>query len=124
MKTTALVAVGGLVGSVLRFWIGGAVQQISQSRFPFGTLFVNIAGSFVLGLVMYLVLERQVLSNDARSLLAIGFCGGFTTMSTFSYETVLLIRQGDPALSAIYVAVTLVSCTSAVWLATWLAGRA
>src|SRR6185369_328506 len=83
---TLLVSLGGLVGSVARYWLSGFVQQVSGGEFPLGTLAVNVLGSFVLGLVMALSLERGVVSPNARILLSVGLCGGFTTMSTFSYE--------------------------------------
>src|SRR5215467_9741450 len=82
---TLLVAVGGLIGSVARYLVAGWVQNLNGSEFPLGTLAVNVSGSFILGMVMTLALERGLLSADIRVLLSTGFCGGYTTMSTFSY---------------------------------------
>src|SRR5262249_44827802 len=78
LTRTLLVALGGLVGSVARYWLSGVVQQASGGEFPLGTLAVNILGSFVVGLVMALSLERGVIPANARILLATGLCGGFT----------------------------------------------
>lgn len=122
MYRTLLVAVGGLVGSVGRYWIAGWVQNMNGSAFPFGTLAVNVLGSFILGLVMALALERGLLSADVRILLGTGFCGGFTTMSTFSYETLALLQYGSPADALSNVGLTLVTCLISVWLGT-LTGR-
>ncbi|HVM97043.1 MAG TPA: fluoride efflux transporter CrcB [Candidatus Acidoferrales bacterium] len=116
MLRSSLVAIGGLLGSLARYWLSGYVQQFSGSGFPFGTLVVNILGSFILGVVGALSLERGLLSQDARLFLGVGFCGGFTTMSTFSYETVALLRDGT-FLSAFWnVSATIVSCFTGVWL--------
>ena len=116
MTRTLLVAIGGLVGSVGRSWLGGLVQLASGGEFPLGTLAVNVIGSFIVGLVMALSLDRGVVPANVRILLTVGFCGGFTTMSTFSYETVALLRDGQLALALSNVAATIVSCIEAAWL--------
>jgi CrcB protein len=113
---TVLVAVGGLIGAVARYWLAGVVQRLSGASFPAGTLAVNLLGSFVLGTVMVLSLERGLIDADVRTLLAVGVCGGFTTMSTFSYETLALLRDGETALAMGNVGVTVVGCVGAVWL--------
>jgi CrcB protein len=112
----ALVALGGLVGSVARYWLAGLVQNLADSGFPSGTLAVNVAGSFVIGLVMALSLERGLIDDDLRILLATGFCGGFTTMSTFSYETLFLVRDGERLLALGNVGLTLAACFGATWI--------
>ena len=111
-----LVAIGGLVGSVARYWLSGVVQNLTDHGFPSGTLAVNILGSFVIGLVMTLSLERGLLDDDLRILLATGFCGGFTTMSTFSYETLALLRDGEQLLALGNVGATFAACLGAVWV--------
>jgi fluoride exporter len=117
VRSALLVAVGGMIGSVARYELAGFVQRLTESPFPMGTLCVNVGGSFILGFVMALSLERGVLGADARLLLGTGFCGGFTTMSTFAYETMALTRQGDIVYAAFNLVATLVSCLAAVWLA-------
>jgi CrcB protein len=116
MSRTALVALGGLVGSVARYWLAGLVQRLAGSHVPLGTLAVNELGSFLLGLVMMLSLERGVLGPSTRLFLAVGVCGGFTTMSTFSFETMALLRDGEGALALGNVLVTVLACGVAVWL--------
>jgi CrcB protein len=112
----ALVALGGLVGSLARYWLAGTVQNLADHDFPSGTLVVNIIGSFVVGLVMSLSLDRGLVNEEVRILLTTGFCGGFTTMSTFSYETLALLRGGARLLALGNVGATLVTCLGATWL--------
>jgi fluoride exporter len=112
---SVLIAIGGLVGSLARYWLSGAAQTLTGAGFPSGTLVVNVLGSFVIGLVMALSLDRGVIDDDLRILLTTGFCGGFTTMSTFSYETLALLRDGEQLLALGNVGVTLAACLGAVW---------
>lgn len=116
MFRTALVGLGGLVGSLARYWLAGTVQAWTEAGFPFGTLTVNVVGSFIVGLVMVLSLERGLLNAEMRLLLAVGVCGGFTTMSTFSYETMALLRDGEVMLALGNVGATIMVCFFAVWL--------
>jgi CrcB protein len=111
-----LVALGGLVGCVARYWLAGVVQRLGDHGFPSGTLTVNILGSLVIGLVMSLSLERGLVDESLRILLTTGFCGGFTTMSTFSYETFVLLRDGEHLLAIANTGVTFAACLGAVWL--------
>lgn len=116
MSRTLLVGLGGLIGSLARYWLAGAAQRLAGSSFPLGTLAVNGIGSFAVGLVMALSLERGILSAEMRLLLAVGVCGGFTTMSTFSYETMALLRDGDILAAFANLSTTIVVCFLAVWL--------
>jgi CrcB protein len=116
MSRTILVGLGGFIGSIARYWISGLVQNLAGPTFPFGTLVVNIAGGFLLGAVLVLSLERSLIGPDLRLLLAVGVCGGFTTMSTFSYETIELMRDGELLASFWNVTATVVACCAAVWL--------
>jgi CrcB protein len=116
MWRALLVGLGGFIGSVARYWVSGLVQGITGPTFPFGTLAVNVLGSFMLGLVLSLSLERGLIAPDLRLLLTVGVCGGFTTMSTFSYETVELMRDGELLASVWNVTGTVVTCYAAVWL--------
>ena len=111
-----LVALGGLVGCVARYWLSGVVQRLGDHGFPSGTLVVNILGSLVIGVVMSLSLERGLVDESLRILLTTGFCGGFTTMSTFSYETFVLLRDGEHLLAIANTGVTFAACLGAVWL--------
>jgi len=116
VSRTLLVGLGGLIGSLARYWLAGAAQRLAGSSFPLGTLAVNGIGSFAVGLVMALSLERGILSAEMRLLLAVGVCGGFTTMSTFSYETMALLRDGDILVAFANLSTTIVVCFLAVWL--------
>lgn len=116
LTSTVLVAIGGLLGSVLRYWLTVLVQSFTGAAFPFGTLVVNVAGSLAIGVVMSLALDRGLLDDNLRVFLTTGFCGGFTTMSTFSYETLALARDGEQLLALGYVGATLATCLAAVWL--------
>ena len=113
---TILVALGGIVGCVARYWLSGVVQRLGDHGFPSGTLAVNIVGSLLIGVVMTLSLERGLVDERLRILLTTGFCGGFTTMSTFSYETFALLQDGEHLLAIGNTGVTFAACLGAVWL--------
>ncbi len=96
MKSALLVALGGAAGSVLRWLVGGWVHAASPtSTFPWGTFTVNALGSFAIGALLGLALERALVSPAVRLLLVTGVLGGFTTFSGFSYETLQLVRDGQ-----------------------------
>jgi CrcB protein len=95
IKTLLLVGAGGFLGSISRFLASRFMQNNFPSAFPFGTLFVNITGCFLLGLI-YGISERSSLVNPGWKLfLTVGFCGGFTTFSTFANENLAMLRDGD-----------------------------
>ena len=96
----AAVAVGGAAGSVARYVLGMMVQRLG-SGLPFGTLFVNVTGSFALGLLATWLFTRGTLP-EVRLLLTIGVCGGYTTFSTFAYESALMLQDGRLARFALY----------------------
>jgi CrcB protein len=91
---TLLVAIGGAIGSVGRYLIGGWVQSLAGTGFPAGTFFVNVTGSLIIGVILGLV-ERGALSSQARLLLAVGLMGGYTTFSSFSYDNLGLLQTGE-----------------------------
>ena len=106
--TLVLVALGGAVGSVLRYLTDRRVQLWRDSPFPFGTLTVNVAGSFVLGFLSGWLLHGAEPSS-VRALVAVGFCGGLTTFSTFGYETVRLFLEKTRLYAVLNVVVTVVA---------------
>lgn len=116
MARALLVGLGGFLGSVGRYWVAGRVQSWASSDVPLGTFAVNVAGSLLLGLLLSLSLDRGLLGPELRLLLAVGLCGGFTTMSTFSFETLALLQQGSFVLAVWNAAGTLLVCLAAVWL--------
>jgi CrcB protein len=109
-----LIAVGGAAGSVLRYAVGRAVQGASASGFPIGTMVVNVSGCFLIGILVRQFLNMQV-SPELRALLIVGFCGGFTTFSTFSAETIGLIEGGEYARAASYVVLSVALCLGATF---------
>lgn len=101
--TVWYIALGGAVGSVARFMLGQLVQRGAGVTFPLGTLLINISGSFLLGFILRYSLAAPAISPEVRALLTTGFCGGYTTFSTFSYETVALLEDGELGRAAIYI---------------------
>ncbi len=110
------VALGGALGSVSRFLLGPALQRAFNATFPVGTLFINVVGSLILGFVLGLAAEGVDVRPEARAFIAIGFCGGFTTFSTFSYEAVRLLEDGEGSRAALYVLTSVVLSISAAFI--------
>lgn len=94
IKEIMVIGVGGFIGAVLRYWVSGWVQRLMASPFPYGTLAVNGFGSFCLGLLAGLA-EQSIIPPEWRIFVGIGVLGAFTTFSTFSYETLMLMRTGS-----------------------------
>jgi len=113
MLRLLLVCVGGGLGSGARYLVGSSVAAALGGAFPYGTLLINATGSFLISIVMYLGLAAGVLGPDLRLFLAVGILGGFTTYSSFNYETLALVDRGAWALGALYVAATLAGCLAA-----------
>ena len=93
--TLFFLAVGGAFGAVSRYLVQGWVQDFTGGRFPWGTFAVNITGSFMLGLVFALAMDRSVLSPEVRVPLMVGFIGSYTTFSTLMLESWVLVEEGD-----------------------------
>jgi len=108
------IAVGSALGGVSRYLIGGLVQRAAASAFPLGTLIVNVTGSFLLGLVIAYAVETPSLSPELRALLTIGFCGGYTTFSTFSFETTRMLQTGAWARAGLYVGLSVLLSLGAI----------
>jgi fluoride exporter len=100
------IAAGSAIGGVARYLLGGMLQRQSGATFPVGTFIINITGSFLLGLILRYAVDTPTLSAEARAFLTVGFCGGYTTFSTFSYETVALMEDGQWPRAAFYVALS------------------
>lgn len=120
-SSLAAVAAGGAVGSVARYVLGALVQRAGPG-FPYGTLAVNVSGSFLLGALITLLVARAA-SPELRLLLTIGFCGGYTTFSTFAYESALMLQDGRLVRLAFYVTLSVV-LTLAAMFAGFAAARA
>ncbi len=110
MKVALLIFAGGGLGSLMRYFLGKWITDLHQLNFPLGTLVVNVVACFVLGLVVGYSDQRQLLSPDGRIFWAIGFCGGFSTFSTFSYESLQLFQQQALASGMLYIGVSVVLC--------------
>ncbi|HEX4951778.1 MAG TPA: fluoride efflux transporter CrcB [Thermoanaerobaculia bacterium] len=116
MRSALLVGLGGFAGSVCRYWLGGAVHRFAGAAFPWGTLAVNLLGCFVIGWLAGLAELRGVLSAELRLLLLVGFLGGFTTFSSFGWETFSLLRGGELWKAGANAGLHLVTGLLAVWL--------
>ncbi|CAM1350447.1 fluoride efflux transporter CrcB [Tenacibaculum crassostreae] len=101
MKQFLLVFIGGGIGSVLRYIIGKTLNS-SQPEIPYGTFTANILGSLLIGIILGFAAKNQTLTQSHTLLLATGFCGGFTTFSTFAYENHIFLKSGDFTSFAIY----------------------
>ena len=116
MERVFLVGLGGFVGTVLRYVLGGwATRLRNGAAFPVETLLVNVLGCLAIGALAALSEARGVLSGTTRAFLFIGVLGGFTTYSSFGYETFQLLREGQAAAAALSVAMQLVLGIGAVW---------
>lgn len=111
------MAVGGALGSVARFWLTGAIAALTGPRFPWGTLLINVVGSFVIGLVggLTLVPDRLGWHPDVRIFLMTGVCGGFTTFSAFSLQALELAQAGEIGSAAFYALASVVLCVAFTW---------
>ncbi|TCK09378.1 fluoride efflux transporter CrcB [Marinobacterium mangrovicola] len=109
-----LIAVGGALGALGRYWVSGVLNN-AEHRLPFGTLTVNVLGSFLMGVCFVLILEKVKLSPEMRPLLMTGFMGAFTTFSTFSLETVAMIQEGHIMSALIYISLSLILCLVALY---------
>jgi fluoride exporter len=114
------VAIGGAVGSVGRFWINGLVAARFGETFPFGTLVINVTGSFVIGILAALTSPDGRMSSHSRvmttQLLMIGVCGGYTTFSSFSWQTLRLVQEREWLYAGGNILLSVVLCMIAVWL--------
>ena len=115
MYILLLVGIGGFIGSILRYTLSGWVQN-NFVNFPVGTLVVNISGSFLLGLIMYLSEYQGFFGEETRIFLTIGLIGGYTTLSTFSYESFRLLDDSKLKLMAINLMATVLFSMFAVYL--------
>jgi fluoride exporter len=111
-----MVGIGGFLGAIARFWLGGLVYQKMGTRFPYGTFVINISGSFLVGFILTVLTERTHLSPNWRYLIPIGFIGAYTTFSAFEWETLGAIRDGAFLAAGLNVALSVVLGFIAVWL--------
>lgn len=117
MTNILLIGVGGFIGAICRYQFSGWIQSLLKNvTFPFGTLAVNVLGCFVIGFLSYLSYNRSFFTPEVRLFLIIGFLGAFTTFSSFSNETLNLIRDGEWIKGLMNIGVSNIFCLAAVWL--------
>ncbi len=116
MLQLVAIAGGGALGALARFWVSSGVYQLLGKSFPWGTLTVNVVGSFAMGFLLVLFLERLAAAPEWRAAVLVGFLGAFTTFSTFSIETLTLMEQGELSKALLNVLVSVVLCVAACWL--------
>ena len=124
MTAYVWIAIGSAIGGVGRYWCSGIVARLIGETFPFGTLFVNVLGSFVIGFFATLTGPdgRIFASSSARQFVMIGLCGGFTTFSAFSLQTLNLMNEGEWLAVGANVVLSVILCLFAVWAGHVLAG--
>ena len=115
------VAIGGALGAMARYAVSTWIFNATSHKFPYATLTVNVLGSFVMGILFVIIVERAALPAEMRGLLMIGFLGAFTTFSTFSLDALGLWQNGHLFPALVYVLATLVLCLVAISCAIWLA---
>ncbi len=103
MKNYLFVAVGSMIGGIARYFLSNFVYKFLNPIFPYGTLLVNITGSFLIGLIIFYLDAEKLISAEMRIFLTIGICGGLTTFSTFTYETFQMIRNSEFVLAFINI---------------------
>ena len=116
------IAGGGAIGALMRFWISNSIYAMYGRDFPYGTLVVNVLGSFFMGFLFVMLTERFNMDPAWRAVLLIGLLGAFTTFSTFSIETLNLFLAGEAVKSAMNIILSVVVCIFATWLG-FLIGR-
>jgi fluoride exporter len=125
MITYLWVALGGALGSVGRFWLNGLISTRFGETFPWGTMLINVSGSFIIGVIGALVVPEGRMDSSSRAFatqfLMIGICGGFTTFSSFSLQTLNLLRDREWLYAGGNVILSFILCLVAVWLG-WMLG--
>jgi fluoride exporter len=115
MREVLLVFIGGGLGSVVRFSIGKWVNSFHSHHFPLATLTINIVACLVLGVFIGLADHKQIISASSRLFWTVGFCGGFSTFSTFSHENLHLLQSGLTGSLILYIGLSLVLCVAATF---------
>ena len=115
MGRVLAIAAGGAVGALLRYWVSSGTHALLGRGFPYGTLVVNVLGSFAIGFLFVLFLERMTLSGEWRAGILVGVLGAFTTFSTFSIETLNLLEEGAHLKASLNVASSVALCLAGAW---------
>ncbi len=115
MKQLLFIALGGALGAVSRYGMVNAIHRVWESRFPFGTLAVNLIGSFLIGMMYVFITEKMYLHPEWRNVIIIGFLGAFTTFSTFSLEAITFMQNGQLNMALYYTLASVLFCIVAAW---------
>lgn len=115
MRQILAIALGGSVGAVTRFLVANGIYAILGRSFPHGTLFVNVSGSFLMGLLTELMLQRFALAAEYRAAILVGFLGAYTTFSTFALETLYLFEEGSLLKAFLNIFLSVALCLAGVW---------
>ncbi|MGH2506614.1 MAG: fluoride efflux transporter CrcB [Ktedonobacteraceae bacterium] len=110
-----MVGIGGFLGAIARFWVGGYVTNRMGTGFPYGTFIINCSGSFLIGFIVTVLAEKAHWSANWRYLIPIGFIGAYTTFSTFEYETLRTIQDGEFLIAGLNVGLSVVIGFISVW---------
>ena len=116
MSQTLAIAAGGAIGALLRYWASTGIYAWLGRGFPYGTLFVNVLGSLLMGFLYIWLMDRMAVSPAVRAFLLIGVLGAFTTFSTFSMETLNLMESGQLGRALLNVIISVVMCVAAAGL--------
>lgn len=123
MRELIAIFLGSGLGGLTRFGLGKWINGLHDCHFPFGTFVVNVVACFALGFIIGLAEHKQILSPTARLFLAVGFCGGFSTFSAFSSETLTLFQQGHSITSVLYAFGSISLCVTATFGGLFIAER-
>lgn len=120
MKTLLIIFAGGGMGSIVRYYLGQWITLVYPGSFPIGTLIVNVLACLVLGVATAFADQKLLLGTSSKLFWTVGFCGGFSTFSTFSNESLTLLNSGFQLTMLLYVLLSVVLCLGAVWTGLYL----
>ncbi len=116
MKLILIIGAGGFIGSISRYIVSQFLQKVFETTFPIGTMAVNIIGSFLIGIIYALSDKSEILNAEWRMFLTVGFCGGFTTFSSFAFENYAMLNIQQYLFSVLYIGLSLILGLLAVYL--------